>query len=370
MEEVDCVVIGAGVIGLAIARALALSGREVVILEAEDEFGTQTSSRNSEVIHAGISYRPGSLKATLCRQGRDRLYEYARERNINHQRIGKLIVAATEEETSELQTYLTLAQSNQVDDLQWLDQKQVVMLEPQVQAVAGVFSPSTGIIDSHGYMLSLLGDAENAGATIVYRSKVQSGEILQDGILLVVGGDFPITIKARQVINSAGLYAHEVAHRIIGMPAEHIPEVFYAIGHYYTLSGRSPFTHLVYPVARQAALRVHVTLDLVGECKFGPDIDWRTSFDYTFDQSIEQGFYEGIRRFWPALPDHSLVPGYTGIRPRLVGANALKNRDTDFVIQDQSVHGVKGLINLFGMESPGLTSSLAIGDYVRDMVVK
>ncbi|WP_019450208.1 NAD(P)/FAD-dependent oxidoreductase [Cupriavidus sp. BIS7] len=368
MERVDCVVIGAGVVGIAIARALSLAGREVLLLDSENAFGTQTSARNSEVLHAGLSYAPGSLKARMCRRGRDAIYEYAVERGIGHKRVGKLIVATSESEVDGLHKYMKLAQANDVNDLQMLDAKGVRALEPEVQAVAGLFSPSTGIVDSHGLMLSYLGDAEAAGANLVLNSPVAGGKATDNGIELDIGGAEPIRLLARTVINSAGLYAHEVARAIEGMPKELVPEVYYAIGHYYTLQSRSPFTHLVYPVTREAALRVHVTLDLGGQCKFGPDIDWRSEVDYTFDASNAPRFYEGIRRFWPGLRDGTLQPGYTGIRPRLAGPESLHNAGTDFVIQGEQSHGVRGLVNLFGIESPGLTSSLAIGEFLAGMV--
>lgn len=368
MEHVDCIVAGAGVVGLAIARAIAQAGHEVLVLDAEPAFGTHTSARNSEVLHAGLSYAPGSLKARLCRRGRDAIYAYAAERGIGHQRIGKLIVATTEAEIEGLHKYKTLAEANDVNDLRLLDADDVRTLEPEVRAVAGLHSPSTGIVDSHGLMLSYLGDAEAAGACLVLNSPVSGGKITGDGIELQVGGAEPMRLRARHVINATGLHAHRVAQSIEGMPREVIPRVHYAIGHYYTLQGRSPFSHLVYPVAREAALRVHVTLDLGGQCKFGPDIDWRDSVDYTFDPGNAHRFYEGIRRFWPGLRDGTLQPGYTGIRPRLAGPESLQNAATDFMIQGEAEHGVPGLVNLFGIESPGLTASLAIGEYVAALL--
>lgn len=368
MEHVDCVVIGAGVVGLATARALARRGRDVLILEAENAFGTHTSARNSEVLHAGLSYAPGSLKARLCRRGRDAIYAYAAERGIGHSRIGKLIVATTESEIDGLQKYRALAEANDVTDLRMLSAGEVKTLEPEVEAVAGLYSPSTGIVDSHGLMLSYLGDAEAGGACLAVNSPVLRGRATSNGIELEVGGAESVRIQARCVINSAGLHAHTVAQTIEGVPTSAIPQIYYAIGHYYTLQGKSPFQHLVYPVSREAALRVHVTLDLGGQCKFGPDIDWRSNVDYSFDEANEARFYEGIRRFWPSLGDGMLQPGYTGIRPRLAGPESLHNAATDFVIQARDVHGVSGLINLFGIESPGLTSSLALGEHVAAMV--
>lgn len=368
MEQLDCVVIGAGVVGLAVARALAQSGREVVILESESAFGTHTSARNSEVIHAGLSYAPGSLKARLCRRGRDLLYAYAAERGIGHRRIGKLIVAVTGEEVAGLHKYLQLAAANDVQDLALLDSAGVCALEPAVNAVAGLHSPSTGIVDSHGLMLAYLGDAERAGGTLVPHSPVTGGAAMGQGVALEVGGAQPMQVRARTVVNAAGLWAHEVARSIGGMPPALVPPIHYAIGHYYTLAGRSPFQRLVYPVAREAAMRVHVTLDLGGQCKFGPDIDWRDAVDYRFDERSAERFYAGIRRFWPALPDGALQPGYTGIRPRLAGPESLHNAGTDFIIQGPREHGIAGLVHLFGIESPGLTSSLAIGEHVAALL--
>lgn len=368
MKSLDCVVIGAGVVGLAVARSLALAGRAVLVLEAEGAVGTQTSSRNSEVIHAGLSYAPGSLKARLCRAGRDSLYRYAAERGVGHRRLGKLIVATSPDEVAALHRYLSLAGANGVDDLRWLDAAAVRELEPEVRAVAGLHSPSTGIVDSHELMLAYQGDAEHAGASVVFKSPVVGGSCEAQGIVLEVGGPDPVRLVARTVVNAAGLAAHEVARSLAGMPAGLIPEVHYAIGHYYTLATKAPFSRLVYPVARQAAQRVHVTLDLGGQCKFGPDIGWRQAIDYRFDDSTEARFYEGIRRYWPALPDGALRPGYTGIRPRLAGPDSLDNTATDFVIQGPMSHGIPGLVNLFGIESPGLTASLAIGEHVSALL--
>jgi L-2-hydroxyglutarate oxidase LhgO len=371
METIDCVVIGAGVVGLAIARELALAGREVVILEAENAFGTQTSARNSEVIHAGLSYPAGSFKARLCVAGKQALYAYCAERGVGHKRVGKLIVAAEEGDIAGLHRYIEHGNAAGVNDLRLLSQAELAELEPEVRGIAAVLSPSTGIVDSHALMLALLGDAQNAGAALVLESPVVSGEVTSGGILLRIGGSDPTEVLCRTVINAAGLRAHAVAAAIGGVPRPAIPPVHYAIGRYYTMSGRSPFTHLVYPVARESSLRVHVTLDLAGQCKFGPDLQWIDKVDYHFDDrsDVLAGFYAGIRRYYPALRDGSLQPGYTGIRPRLAGPDApLHSGAADFVFQGASVHGAPGLLNLFGIESPGLTSSLAIGRHVAEMV--
>ena len=366
-EKIDCAVIGAGVVGLAIARELALAGREVVILEAESAIGTHTSARNSEVIHAGIYYPTGSLKARLCLAGRKALYGYCAERGVQHKRIGKVIVATDESQLEGLKKYKEQAQINGVDDLRMLTRDELSELEPAVISAAGFLSPSTGIIDSHGLMLAYLGDAENRGASLVLNSPVTGGAVSGDGILLDVGGAEPMQILCNTVINSAGHGAPPVSRAIKGIPAPTIPQNFYAIGHYYTLTGKTPFNRLVYPVARHDWLGVHVTIDLGGRCKFGPDFSWRDNLDYSFDESREARFYEAIRRYYPGLQDGALQPGYTGMRPRITGKDQAA---VDFVIQDAAVHGVKGLVNLYGIESPGLTSSLAIGAYVGELVAK
>jgi L-2-hydroxyglutarate oxidase LhgO len=366
-EKIDCAVIGAGVVGLAIARELALAGREVIILEAEAAFGTHTSARNSEVIHAGIYYPTGSLKARLCLAGRKALYAYCAERNVNHKRIGKVIVATDDGQLEGLHKYRQQAEINGVDDLRMLTRDELAQLEPEVISAAGFLSPSTGIVDSHGLMLAYLGDAENRGAALVLNSPVTGGAVTGDGIVLDVGGAEPMQILCNTVVNSAGHGAPPVSRAIKGIPAPTIPQNFFAIGHYYTLTGKTPFNRLVYPVARQDWLGVHVTIDLGGRCKFGPDFSWRENLDYRFDESREARFYEAIRRYYPGLKDGALQPGYTGMRPRITGKDQAA---VDFVIQDRTVHGVKGMVNLYGIESPGLTSSLAIGAYVRSLLDK
>ena len=365
MEQVDCVVIGAGVVGLAIARAAALTGREVIVLEAAEGIGTHTSSRNSEVIHAGLYYPKGSLKARFCVQGKELLYRYCAEHGVPHQRIGKVVVATDESEISAVQSYVAKAQANGVTDLQWLNGEQLRELEPAVRCVAGFLSPSTGIIDSHAFMLALQGDAENHGASIVFFSPVESGEIRDDGIVLNVGGTEPMSLLARTVINSAGLYAQNVARSLRGVPPPSIPPQYFAKAHYYTLTGRSPFHRLVYPVATHAHLGVHVTLDLGGQARFGPDVNWVDGVDYSFDDSREPLFYEAVRNYYPQLKDGSLQPGYTGIRPKISGPS---EPAADFLIQGPREHGVAGLVNLYGIESPGLTAALAIGEHVLGLL--
>ncbi|HKU69285.1 MAG TPA: NAD(P)/FAD-dependent oxidoreductase [Burkholderiales bacterium] len=364
-ERIECAVIGAGVVGLAIARRLAMNGREVVILEAESAFGTHTSSRNSEVIHAGIYYPTGSLKAKVCVAGRKALYRYCAEHDVHHRRIGKVIVACDDTELATLKKYKAQAETNGVDDLQMLTGDELAAMEPEVRCVAGFLSPSTGIIDSHGLMLAYLGDAEAHGAALALASPVVGGRVETDGIVLDVGGTEPMSLQCSVVINSAGLNAQAVSRSISGIRPDTIPPTHYAIGHYYTLSAPAPFRRLVYPVARQDWLGVHVTLDLGGQVKFGPDFEWIDRVDYRFDERREAAFYKAIRRYYPGLRNGTLQPGYTGIRPKIHGP---ADPAPDFLIQGRNAHGVPGLINLYGIESPGLTSSLAIADHVADML--
>ncbi|PIF78426.1 L-2-hydroxyglutarate oxidase LhgO [Variovorax sp. 54] len=371
MDRIDCVVIGAGVVGLAIARSLAMAGREVVILEAEHAIGTHTSARNSEVIHAGISYAPGSLKGRLCVAGKAALYAYCAERGIGHQRIGKLIVAVQDAELPELDKYIALGAAHGVTDLRLLGAAEARDMEPEVACVGALHSPSTSIVDSHALMLSYLGDAERAGASLALQSRVQAVRPTVDGLVVEVGGAEATSVLCNTVVNAAGLGAQEIAARVEGMPADKVPPLYYAIGHYFSLARKSPFRHLVYPTGREGALRAHVTLDLGGQCKFGPDLSWRDGIDYSFDASREAAFYQSVRRYYPALQDGELQPGYTGIRPRLAGpGSSMHNTATDFVIQTSRDHGIAGLVNLFGIESPGLTASLALGAHVADLVAK
>lgn len=360
-EEVECVVVGAGVVGLAVARALALSGREVLVLESEATIGAGTSSRNSEVIHAGIYYPTGSLKARLCVEGKERLYAYCAERGIPHKRLGKLIVAAEEAEIATFEGIEKRARANGVADLRWLSGAEAMAMEPALRCVAALLSPSTGIIDSHALMLAYQGDAESAGAITVYRAPVEQGAVTKAGIELRVGGAEPMTLVTRILVNSAGLFAPSLARRIEGVPPETVPRDFLCKGNYFTLSGRAPFRHLIYPAPEKAGLGVHLTLDLGGQAKFGPDVEWTDRIDYRVEPRRGDRFYEAIRRYWPGLPDGALQPGYAGIRPKIVGPDEPAG---DFVIQGPAVHGVPGLVNLYGIESPGLTASLAIAEEV------
>jgi len=358
MESADAVVIGAGVVGLAIARQLALEGREVIIVESQNAIGTATSSRNSEVIHAGIYYPHGSLKARSCVEGRSLLYDYCGERGIPHVRCGKLIVATDAAQLGELEAIRKKAHANGVPDVAWLTLEEARAMEPAVSCVGALHSPSTGVIDSHAYMLALLGDAEAHGAMLALMSQVERARVGANGsIELEVGGAEKMRIAARTVVNSAGLTAPSLARSIEGYPQERAPPEYYAKGNYYSLIGRSPFSHLVYPVPEPGGLGVHVTIDLGGQARFGPDVEWITKMDYAVDPRRADRFYAAIRRYWPQLPNGALAAGYAGIRPKIAGP---KDPAPDFVIQGPQEHGVPGLVNLFGIESPGLTASLSL----------
>lgn len=366
MDKLDCVVIGAGVVGLAVARALALQGREVMVLEAADAIGTQTSSRNSEVIHAGIYYPQGSLKARLCVQGRQMLYAYCEARGIGHRRCGKLIVATHEAQQAQLQAIQAKAAANGVTDLVLLTREQAVTMEPALHCVAALHSPSTGIVDSHALMLALQGDLEHAGGMVVLNAPLARAQVRADGLMLEMQDGTQLI--ANSVINAAGVHAPALARTFEGLDARHVPTAYYAKGNYFTLSGRSPFQHLIYPVPEAAGLGVHLTVDLGGQAKFGPDVQWVDSPDDLVVQPARgEVFYAEVRKYWPALPDGALLPGYAGIRPKI---NAPHEVASDFVIQGPAVHGVPGLVNLFGIESPGLTSSLAIGEWVVELLLK
>lgn len=365
-DQVQCVVVGAGVVGLAVARALALRGMEVMVLEAADAIGTGTSSRNSEVIHAGLYYPPGSLKARLCVEGRNMLYAYANERGIGHQHCGKLLVATAEEQREGLQSIYERAQANGVTDLRWLDRDQARALEPALECIAALHSPSTGIIDSHGLMLALQGDLENAGGLVVLNSPLAHARIAQEAIELIASDD--TQLHAQYLINAAGLQAPQLAHAFEGLDPAHIPVARFAKGSYFTLAGKAPFKHLIYPAPEAAGLGVHLTLDLGGQAKFGPDVQWVDSAeDLLVDPRRGDAFYAEVRKYWPALPDGALAPGYAGMRPKIHGPH---DPAADFCIQGQATHGIPGLVNLFGIESPGLTSALAIGEHVAQMLVQ
>ena len=361
-EKIDAVVIGAGVVGLACARALSARGIETLIVERHDGIGQETSSRNSEVIHGGIYYAPGSLKARFCVQGNRALYAYCAQRGIAHQRCGKLIVATHPAQEGKLRQLLEQALRNGVSEIEMISGHQATALEPQLQCTAALHSPATGIVDSHALMVALLGDAENQGATLALCSEVSQGEITADGIALqIASGGETMTLTAQIVINAAGLGATTIASRIEECPAELVPRSYYAKGNYFSLACRAPFSRLVYPVPEPGGLGVHLTLDLGGQARFGPDVEWVDQIDYRVEPQRAEVFYAGIRKYWNGLPDRALQPAYSGIRPKIAGP---RDAGADFLIQGPSTHGVRGLVNLFGIESPGLTSCLPIADHV------
>lgn len=357
----DFLVIGAGVVGLAVARRLARAGCDVAIVDSGPTIGSETSSRNSEVIHAGIYYPAGSLKAALCVAGRQALYRYCAARGVPHNQCGKLLVAVDQTQHQTLDALAAKALVNGVDDLQILSQAAALDLEPNLRCTAALFSPSTGIIDSHQLMLSYLGDAENAGAVLALRTPVVRGIRKSDHWQIGLGGDQPDDLKVRCVINAAGLKASHVA-RALGLAPDRVPATHYAKGSYFTLSGgKPPFSHLVYPMPEPGGLGVHVTLDLGGRVRFGPDVEWIDKIDYDIDPERAARFYPAIRRYYPALADGALAPAYTGIRPKLSRDPRV---DSDFMIATEADHGAPGLVSLFGIESPGLTASLAIAERV------
>jgi L-2-hydroxyglutarate oxidase LhgO len=364
-DTVDCVVIGAGVVGLAVARALALAGREVIVLEKERWIGAETSSRNSEVIHAGLYYPKDGQKARFCVAGREMLYAYCAERGVPHRRIGKLVIACNDAEIPILEDIWRKATANGVRDLEWVGGNEARALEPEATCARAFYSPSTGIIDSHGLMLAYQADLEAVGGMVVLRAPVLSGKVEGEGFSLAVGGAEPTTLRCRALINSAGIHAPGLARRIAGVPSSTIPRDFFCRGVYFTLSGRAPFRHLVYPVPEPGGLGIHVTLDLAGQARFGPDVEWIDQVDYGVDPRRGERFYAAIRRYWPGLSDGALQPGYAGIRPKISGPT---EPAADFLIQGPAEHGIAGLVNLYGIESPGLTASLAIAHHVARLL--
>jgi L-2-hydroxyglutarate oxidase LhgO len=360
-ERVDTVVIGAGVVGLATARALAQDGREVIVLERNDVFGAETSSRNSEVVHAGIYYRPGGLRARLCVPGKKLLYAYCRERGVNHARCEKLIVATSPAEAQRLPPLKALAERNGVDDLSLLTGAEAMALEPGLFCSAALRSPSSGVVDAHGLMLSLLGDLENAGGALVLSSPVRSGRATGEGVALNVGGREPIALEARLVVNCGGLWADEIARSIAGLDPAKIPAIRPATGRYFTVSGKAPFSRLIYPLHTPDSQGVHYTRDLGMQARLGPDIVWDAPLgDYSVDLCAGDAFFAAARKFWPDLRREALHPGYAGQRPKATGPG----EEGDFLILGPSEHGTSGYIGLYAIESPGLTSALAIGEYV------
>ena len=374
MDRVDCVVIGAGVIGLAVAREMALQGRETILLERESAFGTISSARNSEVIHAGIYYPKDSLKAKLCVEGNRMLYEYCRTHHVATQPYGKLIVASDESQLDDLQGILYKAQQNNVPEIKMITGEQAKSMEPELSCSAAVLSASTGIVDSHGFMLSLLGGFEDAGGMIAYQSPLISakpiGTSAQDGFELEIGGADDMKIQTNLLINCAGMSAPAIARKIEGLAQEEIPKAYFAKGNYFSLSGKSPFKHLIYPIPEPGGLGVHLTLDMGGQAKFGPDVEWselddENQIDYTVNPKRGEGFYAAVRKYWPGLKDNALQPDYSGVRANIDPPNAPAG---DFCFNTPKEHGLEGLFNLNGFESPGLTSSLAIAQYLEGQI--
>ncbi len=365
MDHIDVVVMGAGVVGLACAAHLARQGREVIIIERETAIGTGISARNSEVIHAGLYYPPGSLKARLCVEGRKRLYAWCAEHDVQHARCGKLLVATTAAQQARLDAIAERARANGVDDLRPVEAAELRELEPALRAHSALLSPSTGIVDSHGLMLSLLGEAERHGAMLALGSPVLDGRAEDEGIVLCTGGDAATELKANWVINATGLDAPLLGRAIQSPAAELAPRPWYARGVYFSHAGKTPFSRLIYPIPEAGGLGVHLTLDLGGQAKFGPDVEWIDGPDYSVDPTRASAFIDAIRSWWPGLEPTRLQPGYAGIRPKIVGPG---EPDADFRIDGPAAHGTPGLIHLYGIESPGLTASLAIGAYVAALV--
>lgn len=365
MDHIDSIVIGAGIVGLAIARRLAQAGREVIVLESEDAPGTVTSARNSGVIHAGVYYHPGGLKAQLCVKGRDLLYAYAADRGIGHKNCGKLIVATSDDQIPKLREWKNIAEQNGLQGLQIIAPSAARALEPEVFCTAALHVPMTGIIDVHDYLKALEGDAEGAGAMIALRSRVVRGEVTKDGFVLDIDGAAPMQISCKTLINAAGLGAQEFAHTLRGLDATTIPPQVLAKGNYFSLTGKQPFSMLIYPLPVLGSSGLHATCDLAGRVHFGPDVEWVDKIDYSVDPARVTAFEEAVRRYWPALPDGTLQPDYCGIRPKIARGSP---HDTDFLVQDSRMHKIRHLINLYGIESPGLTSSLALADYVAELL--
>jgi len=365
MEKVGAVVIGAGVIGLACGRALARRGIETLMLERHPAFGTEISARNSEVIHAGLYYPQASLKARFCVEGRRQLYAFCASHGVSHRRCGKLVVATSKAQEARLDALMQQGHANGVDDLHLLTAAEARALEPELKCTTALLSPSTGVIDSHGLMLALLGDAEGDGAVLALNSPVVGGSVGDGGIELDIGGAEPMRLHADRVVNAAGLSAPVMASYIAGFPSLHVPKAYLAKGNYFSLAGRSPFSHLVYPLPEPGGLGVHLTLDLGGQARFGPDVEWIEAPDYAVDPARAEGFYAEVRRYWPGLADEALAPAYAGIRPKISGPGEAA---ADFLIQGPETHGIPGWINLFGIESPGLTACLAIAESVAERI--
>jgi L-2-hydroxyglutarate oxidase LhgO len=365
VDKVDAVVIGAGAVGLAVGRALALAGRETIVTEAQSGIGQGVSSRNSEVIHAGLYYAPGSLKARLCVRGKQLLYDLCASHGVEHRRCGKLTVANNEEEVVALRRLEQRAAANGVE-VEWLEGGEARALEPALRCIAALHSPSTGIVDSHGFMLALQGDLERAGGMVAFDSAVDGVRLGRAGAPHLVRLADGSELAASAVVNAASLHACALARRFEGLEPRFVPREWFAKGNYYALTGRAPFSRLIYPAPADAHLGTHLTLDLGGQAKFGPDIEWLDvrrpeDIDYQVDPARAEGFYAEVRRYWPGLPEGSLQPSYSGVRPKIHGPH---EPAADFRIDGPSLHGVPGLVNLFGIESPGLTSAMAVAEEV------
>lgn len=361
--DVETIIIGAGIIGLAVARRLAMLGKEVLLIEESDAIGTHTSSRNSEVVHAGLYYVPGSLKARLCVSGREALYSYCEQRNVPAKAIGKLIVAVSEAQIPVLEALHKRAMANGVGDVIFLDRADALRMEPEVECFAALYSPSSGIVDSHALMLALQGDAEAHGAQCVLRTSVIGIAYRKAGFEVRTAGSEDMALECRSVINCAGLGAQEIARNTEGYPPNRIPPRFLAKGNYFSVSGKTPFSHLVYPLPVEGGLGIHVTLDLSGRMRLGPDLHWVDKVDYTPDASLMHNFYAAVTPFWPEIMDRKLSCTYSGIRPKVSGPGS---GDTDFLVEGPADHGIEGLVNFFGIESPGLTASLALADHAAN----
>jgi L-2-hydroxyglutarate oxidase LhgO len=364
MEATDCIVVGAGVVGLAVARALASAGRDVLVLEAEPRIGEHTSSRNSEVIHAGLYYKMGTLRQHLFPRAPRLLYGYCAEHGVPHRRLGKLVVARSADEIEKLRQHMKHATEAGLDDLQWLEPDQARELEPNLACHAAYLSPSSGIVDSHALMLAYQAELESHGGTLVLRAPVTGGAVVSDGIRVNVGGAEPMTLQCKMLVNCAGHGAPPLARAITGIPAETVPRSYFRRGVYFSVTSR-PFKRLIYPMHGPGGMDIHAVIDLAGNVRFGPDVEWVDRLDYSVDPARAAAFYRSIRTFWPDLPDGALAPAYAGIRPRISGPD---EPAADFVIQGPRDHGIPSLVNLFGIESPGLTSSLAIGEYVAGLL--
>lgn len=372
MDEahIETVVVGAGIVGLAIARTLARAGRDVIIVERAEAIGTETSARNSEVIHAGIYYPEGSNKARFCVEGRDKLYAYCAARGVGHKRCGKLIVASSDAEMKRFHGLVARAHANGVDDLRPLEASEVAKMEPEIACVGALLSPSTGIVDSHGLMLALQGEAEDHGAMIAFNTPVQALDVTNAGFAVRTGGHAPMRLTCRELVNAAGHGAIPLAQSTAGLDQSLVPTAHQAKGVYFRLEGRSPFQHLIYPAPDEASLGIHATIDLAGQTRFGPDVEWcdtvdSSLFDFEVDPARGDVFYAAIRKYWPGLQDGQLAPDYSGMRPKICGPG---EPAADFMISGPQAHDVPGLVNLFGIESPGLTSSLAISEEVLSLL--